>query len=215
MEGKVLMFSLNGTIFSGQSTLGIGSVGGLGAVPKGSADSCPSGTIEYGSPSMCGSASDYDAYIQSQISGAYGGNKEAAKSYLQTTQYGVENNYGCTSPNVPSMDAAGKPICLHPDDAKKMGLITVCPKGTTTDPKTGSCIKNFSKTTSGGSSAVKPVAPPTTPTTPVEPPPSQSSISPMVIGALLLVAGAVGVVVYSKRKKEQGYSPNEHDEEGY
>lgn len=232
------MFSLNGDVFSGNNTLGVGSVGGFGAVPKGSASSCPSGMIEYGGsngiPAMCGSSADYDAFIQQQVANAFG-SKDAAKSYLQTTQYGVENNYGCSPPNVPSTDAAGKPICLDPSSAKSAGMITVCPKGTELDPKTGYCLKVFScspgfkwnlslskcePTSSGGGSFTgggsvsKPPAPGPGPVTPPEPPVSQSGISPMAIAAILLGVGALGAVVYKVRKdRKKGMTANEYDED--
>jgi len=156
------------------------------AVPKGSASNCPPGTIEFGSPSRCGSQADYDAYVKSEVAKAFGGSTTKANQYLQTTQYGAEQNYGCTPPNVATFDAAGKPMCLSPERAKDLGLL----------PKTAP---------SGGSVAPKPQ-----PVPPEPPPPSESSfpIVPLIAGGLLITAA---VLVIRKMKKKGSYAANEHD----
>lgn len=198
------MSSLSGVSLGGGPSLGRvgdwwddlvgGSSGGDASnavVPKGSASNCPPGTIEFGSPSRCGSQADYDAYVKGEVAKAFGGSQQKANQYLQTTQYGAEQNYGCTAPNVATFDAAGKPMCLSPERAKDMGLL----------PKT--------TVTTGGSVAPKPQ-----PVPPEPPPPAESSfpVVPLIAGGLLITAA---VLVIRKMKKKNGYQSNEVWEEGY
>lgn len=234
------MFSLNGTVFSGRSTLGVGGVGGMFDFLTGDNNSsnfteCPAGfTYQYSPSTNTGKCVPEAGGVTVKVDGKEvspytptGSDCPVGFAYVKRS----DGTGSCVAQSnvTTSNQTWGTTTYKTGGDSYNPAGSTICPKGTTWDPKLGKCGAGTcpagtvldkvngtcDKVTSTGTKPVaKPVAP-TTPTTPVDPPPSQSGISPAAIGALLLVVGAVGVVVYKKRKKAQGYSPNEHDEEGY
>jgi len=185
--------------------------------------SCPSGTIEYGSPSECGSQTEYDAYVQYQITKAFG-DENKAKQYIQTTQYGEERGFECDYPNVLSFDADGKKDCLSParycDRAIAAGGgYKGVVKINSPDGKTSTCFncsgvavecpKDYPKTGSTTGGAKTPVKVNPQPIAPVS-----ASVDYLPLLAVAALLGVGGYMVYRKRQKAKGLAKNPYDTYG-
>ncbi len=218
------MFSLNGSVLSGKTTLGTRGVGDwwddlVGgsdnentAIDPTESSSGPRLQQSYGALPKFGSCPDGmvdDPVNPSQfcVLSAAAKKKEAScnatEFYSPVTLKCEPKIYngaltGCPSGSWQATDGSCHPV--------------ICPTGTEMDQKTFQCKKPSS---SSGSAAPKvPVAPQTAP--PVEPPPSMmAGISPMMIVAGVLGFAALGAVVYKVRKDRAakgGMSPNEYED---
>jgi len=234
------MFSLNGNVFSGRSTLGVGSVVGLWEELTGSSNTsnfteCPAGfTYNYNPSTNSGSCVPEAGGVTVKIDG------QAVNPYTKTNSdcpvgftY-VERADGTGScvaaANVTTENKTwGTTTYAKGGDSYNPAGSTTCPKGTTWDPVKGQCGKGTcpagtvldsvnrtcNKVVSGGGTVPvsKPSVGPVTPPPP-EPPVSQSGLSPMAIAAVVLGVGALGAIIYKVRKDHKNkMTSNEYDEE--
>jgi LPXTG-motif cell wall-anchored protein len=173
---------------------------------------CPAGQVEFGTPSRCGSQADYNAYVQAQVAGAYGGDTKKADQYLQTTQYGAGQNMGCSYPNQYVVNAKGAAECMSPARAVDTivargggdkGVVKFAKPGGGTEcyNTAGAVVKcpdNYQG--AGGSSGIK-----TTPVNPITPTPigeDSTDWLPLAAVGALLAGGAF--LVWRKKQKARG-----------
>lgn len=230
------MFSLNGNVFSGRSTLGVGSVGGLrgflddlleddpgdtppqspGALPNFGGDPCPEGTKPdpVNPKQFCVPTTEAYQTMSGCKSGEY--YDYVSMKCVKNTELGPSGQSPFTNP-CPAGQTTYNGKCVP---------VKTCPAGTNYDLATQQCSRGVyvfqpgatppPSTGSGTSSPPKPA--PVTQTAPPPPAPAQSGISPMAIAAVALGVGALGAIIYKVRKDKKangGMSPNEYGEEGY
>lgn len=234
------MFSLNGDIFAGKNSLGVGSFWDdlTGSNNDSNFTACPAGFTGVYSPSQNKTVCQPEAGgVTVKVDG-----KEVNPNQPGSGGCPVGFSYVKRADGTGSCVAIGNVTTSNKTwgtttynaggDTYNPAGSTKCPAGTTWDPKAGQCGKGTCPPGTildkingtcdkvaggggGGTSYSKPA--PAPPAPPIEPPPSMmAGISPMMIVAGVLGFAALGAVVYKVRKDRAakgGMSPNEYGED--
>jgi len=232
------MFSLNGDIFAGKNSLGVGSLWDTltGSNNTSNFTACPAGFTGVYSPSSNTTVCQPEAGgVTVKVDGkevnpnqtgsggcpvgfSYVKRADGTGSCVANSNVTTSNQtWGTTTYKAggDTYNPAGSTICptgTQWDPIKGQCGKGTCPAGTKLDPINGTCDK---VTVTGSGTVVK--TPVTVPApAPVEPPPMMAGISPMMIVAGVLGFAALGAVVYKVRKdraaKAGGMSPNEYED---